>query len=252
MGKSDNGDRSISRVGDEEAALESDLARMLEQTEGRAPGLDALFDRLSAQMADERGLVAFLRSCSTPTRISIAAATIFALALLMLFVFVRPDIAVYPKTRMVVVLLLVGALLAFSVGLSLRPMQLPALPSWVAPGFALASMLALLGLHSLPAAHLSHPASLVYGAGPGAQLLRATPCVMIGLWVGVPIYLLLVALDRGGSGRSLAHAVTAALAANLLLQLCCPVTAPVHMLIGHLGVALLLLAGCGLLFRAAR
>jgi hypothetical protein len=251
MTKNHNADIGPSSVNDEEAALESELARLLEQTEGRAPRLDALFEQISARMADERGLRAFLRSRSTLTRISIAAGTISGVVLLVLSAFLRPDIAVYPQTRMAIVLLLIGALLALSLGLSLRPMQLPALPSWATPSFALASMLSLLGLHSLPAAHLSHPASLVYGAGLGAQLLRATPCVMIGLWVGVPTYALLAALDRGGNSRSLAHAVTAALVASFLLQLCCPVTAPAHMLIGHFGVALLLLAGCGLLFRTA-
>jgi hypothetical protein len=251
MAKSEYRDGAASSVSDSDAELESELARLLEQTEGEAPRFDALFDRLRDQMADERGLRAFLRTRSTPTRISIAAGTIFALALLVRFAFLRPDIAVFPPMRMLVVLVSIAALIALSLGVSLRPMQRPALPSWAAPGLALGSMLTLLGLHSLPAAHHSHPASLVYAAGVGGQLLRATPCMMIGLWVGVPIYALLAALDRGGGGRDLVHAVTAGLAANLLLQLCCPVTAPVHMLIGHLGVALLLLAGCGVLWRAA-
>jgi hypothetical protein len=252
MAKSDYADGGFSGASDADGALEDELARLLEQTQGEAPQFDALFVGLSDRIANERGLRAFLRSRSTPVRTSIAVSTIFALVLLVLFAFLRRDIAVYPPTRMALVLSSVGALLAFSLLLSLRPMQRPALPSWTTPGLVASSMLLLLGLHSLPAAHLSHPASLVYGAGPTAQLLRATPCVIIGLWVGVPIYALLAALDRGGVGRSLVHAVTAGLAANFLLQLCCPVTAPVHMLVGHLGVALLLLAGCGLLWRPAR
>jgi hypothetical protein len=93
----------------------------------------------------------------------------------------------------------------------------------------------------MPPAHTVHPASL-HAEGWPALLQRATPCLAIGLAIGALFYGVLALLDRGGSYRAPAMAVASGLAANLALQLHCPVTAPLHMVVGHLGVALLLVA----------
>lgn len=203
--------------------------------------IGALFEELDRRIACERGLSAWLRSRPTWQRATLALAVIAAPALLVAETQLRPDMSVYPTSRMATMLLSLTVLLAFTLAVALRPLQRPAPAPLLTSLTVVGSLLGLLGLSLLPEAHHAHPASLVHGQGVLAQLLRAAPCFVIGLLVGSVIYALLVALDRGGHRRDTLFALCSGLAANLSLQLLCPVTAPVHMVLGHFGVALGLL-----------
>jgi hypothetical protein len=156
--------------------------------------------------------------------------------------------AVYPAARMAAALLVLGAGFAISLLLALRPLQRPGVPGRTVVLAISAVLVGVLVLYGLPAAHLAHPSSL-HEPGALSVLRRAIPCLAIGVAIGVAVYGLLALLDRGGSRRAPVMAIAAGLAANLALQLHCPITAPLHMIVGHLGVALLLLAGAVLIAR---
>jgi hypothetical protein len=141
---------------------------------------------------------------------------------------------------MLAVLLIGGGTLAASLQLALRPAYRPSAPSWAAPGVAALGLLGLLVVYLQPALPALDPAHV---AEPGldAALHLAAPCLGIGLLIALALYALWSLLDRGGARRGLAAAAAAGLTANLALQLHCPITAPTHLLIGHLGVALVIL-----------
>jgi hypothetical protein len=112
------------------------------------------------------------------------------------------------------------------------------------------ALLVLLAVYAMPAAHVAHPASM-QARGWVALLHRAAPCLVIGVVLGAIVYAVLGLLDRGGTRRALVTAAASGLAANLALHLHCPVTAPLHMVLGHLGVAVVLVGAASLLERSA-
>lgn len=238
MSSSDHDNDQVSTA---RGALDSKLARLVGEL-GGGPDANALFDGVARRIANERGLCAWLRSRSTPLRALLATGVIGGLLLLVAMTWMRRDLAVYPPLRMILVLGSLGALLALVLTLLLRPIQRPALAPWVRPAAVASSVFGLLGLQLLPEAHHAHGASIVYGESLAFQLLRASPCIVIGLTAGILVYAFLVALDRGGSDSGPLPAVAAGIAANLVLQLLCPVTAPFHMVLGHFGVLVLLMA----------
>jgi hypothetical protein len=160
------------------------------------------------------------------------------LAVLTLLVRPRLDLALYPGARMALVLGVVGVLVLLSALFALWPLVWRPIPEWLRKAVVVSGPLALLALYSLPAAHTAHPASL-QAEGSAALLVRALPCLLIGSGVAASAFLLLRAFDRGATRVSLLFAACAGLYANFLLQLHCAVTSPSHMLLGHLGVALL-------------
>lgn len=237
--------------GDGSARASDELPRWAAGAAPALPDFEQLRAALEQDIAAERGPRAWLRSRSTPQRLAIVAATVALLAVGTLLASARPDLAVYPLGRMLLLLLALAALIALEAALSLWPLHWPAPPRWLARGAILAAPLGLLALYLLPAAHVDHPASL-QAPGMRGLLARALPCLAVGSVVALAGYLLLRALDRGGVRRALLMAASGGLAANLLLQLHCPVTAPEHMLVGHLGVSLLLLGVVALVERALR
>jgi hypothetical protein len=225
----------------EDDLLGPELPQLLRKAEPPPGDLDALYAQLTGSVAAERGLRAWLRARSTGTRALLATSVMALLAVLSATVFQRPDLGVYPGARMAGVLLVIGAGVTLLLALALRPLQRPAPPAWALALATAGALLALLAAYAMPAAHLAHPASL---QAPGLLplLQRALPCLVIGVVLGGVVYAALVSLDRGGSRRALATAAASGLAANLVLHLHCPVTEPMHMVLGHLGVAVFLIA----------
>jgi hypothetical protein len=230
--------------------LEGELLK-LGREPGTEPSLDteALFAGLSQRLAHERGIAAWLRSRSTPLRALLAAAMLAGLLALAIVTSLRRDIAVYPGPRMALVLAALGASLLSLVFVLLRPLQWPALPARAAPALALAAIAGALVISVLPEAHHAHSSSMVYGQSISSHLVRAVPCVVIGLMNGLVAYGLLVALDRGGRRRVALPGIAAGLVAYMVLQLVCPVTGPTHLVLAHFGV-LLMLVGFARLHRA--
>jgi hypothetical protein len=105
--------------------------------------------------------------------------------------------------------------------------------------FALPLILAL-----RPRAHVDHPASL---AGVGDDFLhRAAACCLYGTLLAIPWLVLCWALDRSehrSAPNALLAAGAAGVAANLALELHCPITARSHLALGHAGVGLGLVLG---------
>ena len=241
---SDPTQRGNAPLPDAEPTLDDELARALR---GPLPGqpvappdLDGLFAAIDTDLQREHGLSAWLRARSTSERLLLAGSASAAVLLAVYAWFVRPDLAVYPTGRMTAVVLIAVSALATSLALALRPTQRPAAPSWAAPSVAGLGLLGLLAVYLMPALPVLDPSHL-QAPGVEAALHRALPCFGIGLVVAGALYALWTLLDRGGARRGLAAAAAAGLTANLALQLHCPITAPAHLLLGHLGVALVIL-----------
>jgi len=204
------------------------------------PDFAALEAEVEREIAAEQGVRAALRALSTPRRVLLALLPLCALAAITALVRPRLDLAVYPGARMALVLGVVGALVFVSVLLALWSLAWRPVPEAVRKLAIALAPVALFVVYALPQAHTAHPASL-QAEGLPALIMRALPCLVVGSMVAVCAFLLLRAFDRGATRASWLFAACAGLYANLLLQLHCAVTAPAHMLMGHLGVALLAL-----------
>jgi hypothetical protein len=231
-------------------ALGAELARWVRPDALSSPDLNDLRLSLDAELTKERGPSAFLRSRSTPMRVLGLCLALLVLALLTVLTRARADWDVYPLPRMLMLVALMAGWFVGSTWLALWPLSRPALPTAVRRGFIAFGPALLLVLYSLPVAHTDHAASL-QAPGTSALLLRAVPCLMFGAVIAAGTYSLLRAFDRGGRRANLLMASAGGLSANLLLQLHCPVTAPEHMLVAHLGAALAILGAVWLMERAA-
>jgi hypothetical protein len=230
--------------------LERALSHWGRPGEGGAPDLTALRAGLDAELARERGWRAYLRSRATPVRVTAAGLWLLGAATATGLLGARVDMRLYPRWRLVLGLsvMLVGFLI--SVALALRPLSRPALRGSVVRTTLMSVPFALAALYAMPAAHRDHPASLQQ-PGALALLLRALPCLGVGTLIALLAIMALRGLDRGGSRATLLLASAGGVAANMLLLLHCSMTAPMHMVLGHLGVVLLVLAGAWLAQRVA-
>jgi hypothetical protein len=243
QGGEDPGDAS-------DEVLSAELARWVRPDAVSAPDLSEMRLSLDAELLKERGPSAFLRSRSTPTRVAGVGLSLLLLALLTLLFRARVDLAVYPLPRMLLLLSVMALWFLGSAWLALWPLAWPEPPAALRKTLIAFGPVVLLALYSLPVAHTDHPASL-QAEGGTALLLRALPCLGIGLVLAAGVYFLLRAFDRGGNRANLLMASAGGISANLLLQLHCSVTAPAHMLLGHLGVALIVLGAVALTERVA-
>lgn len=248
MASSDSRDRDPGgKRGEERDAL----AGLQTPHEGPVPDLHGLFGELQQQLEAERGVRAWLRSRSTPTRLAIAGSALLGVAVIVVTGWLRPDHGVYPLMRMLGVLLVISALITVDLLLALWPLQRAALPRWLHVAGTFGALLGLAAIYALPAAHEAHPAS-VQAPGIAALMKGALRCLGVGMVLAVAVYGFLRALDRGGADRALLAGACSGFAANLALQLHCPITLPTHMLVGHLGVAVLFVGGLALYARARR
>lgn len=243
------GERDQAQAGGADARARDRLRAAPEPLE--LPDLAAIQAEVAREIAAEQGVRAGLRALSTPRRVLLALAPLCALAGITLWVRPRVDLAVYPGARMALVLGVVGALVLLSLLFGLWSLAWRPLPESVRKLAVALAPITLLVLYALPPAHTAHPASL-QAEGPLALITRALPCLLVGSALAAGAFFLVRAFDRGGRRASWLLAACAGLYANLLLQLHCSVTAPAHMLLGHLGVALLALLALGAWDRSSR
>ena len=151
----------------------------------------------------------------------------------------RADLASRPPAFMAVALGSLALLLGLSLHQALRPLHRPPMPRGMRIGVVALTIGATLLLALLSP---DDPADVGRGRG---MLELVSPCLFIGLGLGVPIYLVLRLLDRGAGLGALLAACAAGLAGNLALQLHCPNDAPEHLMLAHFSVALLFVAGLG-------
>jgi hypothetical protein len=220
------------------AALEEAGAKLKEGApEPDSAEIETLLQGIGQRLAAERGVAAWLRSLPTWQRLVVAVLPAIVLPLVFGAASPRLDIAVYPTARLIGLALPLLVLSAVSLLVKLRPLYRPRLSARL-PIFLAVLSLGVMALDvALPAAHSLHPASL---GGTGADLLpRAMQCLISGLLLGFPSFLLTAMLDRSNDGwrdASVLGAVLAGLAGYLSLHLHCPIVAPAHLLVGHLTV----------------
>ena len=132
-----------------------------------------------------------------------------------------------------------------------------ALRSWHRPALSFGgatlrvglSLALLVGLSVLPVPIELSP----YTTPPRGMplLVHAGSCLLFGLGIALPTFLVCQALSRGAPYTTWMAAVVSGLVGNLALQLHCPITEHAHLLVGHagLGIVVLLYAAMVLKFR---
>ena len=200
----------------------------------QSSGLEGLHAALDAEGALDR-----VASLSTRVRGALAGSLLFASVAIVLAATRRPDLAVYPRGRMALDLLLLLGPLALAVQVWLRPLSRPAFPMsrrHVVVAVGIAGVGILVGL---PMAHSLHPAS-VEGTGD-LFFKRAGGCFGFGLTFAALATLGMGLLSRNGVKRWLPGAVAvwaAGLIGLVALYFHCPITHPEHLWAGHATVVL--------------
>ncbi|MCC6872992.1 MAG: hypothetical protein IT378_01690 [Sandaracinaceae bacterium] len=200
--------------------------------------LDAMFASLSKDIQEaERKPSFWLKSRSTAMRRAIAIASTLGVLAVGTALLMQTDRSLFSPLRVVLALGALGILLGVSVHQALRPLHAPPAPAWTRGLVAALTVAATFALALLPTAE---------GHTGGVLDHLVSPCTFIGLLIGLPVYAVLRLLDRTG-GAALAGACAAALAGNLVLEMHCPHADSVHLMASHFSVALVFVAGLGLL-----
>lgn len=220
------------RAGEQLRALEAELF-------GSAEGPP--LERVEAALAAERGPVAWLRARPTPVRRAMVGATIGLVLVLAWTAFGRVDMPLFPTDRLAVELGLLALVAVGLIGLGLRH-GLREAPAWT--GLFVLFVVALPTVaYFLPMAHSAHPASL---AGAGSDLAaRALSCFAWGMSMAAPVALVLALSERDPSPewpRDGLAAGAAGVAGLMALTLHCPITQPIHLLVGHAPVVIGMIA----------
>lgn len=147
----------------------------------------------------------------------------------------RSDLDAMPTWFAVVSFGALAFLLGASVWVSLRPLHEPPLPRWMS-GCLVGATLGCTFLLALLSPHEGgHDTSFVHE--------MVSPCLFYGLFLGLPVYLVLRMLDRGFGVGALIASCAAGLAGNLVLSLHCPSGDPTHLMASHFMVAVLFVVG---------
>ena len=223
---------------------EAELGRSLAVAAGGGMPFESdLFAKLEADVAQETGLRAWLRS--RPTRLRFVAAVLSVLLVVGLggALHQRPDFAEYPLARLALLLGVYGAVILIAFGkelyLSARRGSLSDHVGLFVGALALPFLIAF-----APATEASRH------AGPEGAL----GCFMYGALLTLPTAALLWAFDRDDrpSLRTVClSAVALGLSANLVLELHCPSGNAQHLLLGHASIGVAWLAAWSLVRRAS-
>jgi len=224
-------------------------AATAEESSGADAGFEDLWKSIDGAMGRERGITAWLRSRATPVRLAIATGWIALLAMIFGAGIPRTRFAEVPVERVAVVLGALAVLAAVLLRVGLRPAQAPAPPDRSVTLIIAGALLLPVVTAFLPAGAHRVDHYVEY-----TRTQATIGCFVIGAMTGVLAVVMLRALDRTAHDSrpaSLLAAVTGGIAANLALELHCPVTAPAHLLSGHATVGLALVLVYGLLRRPA-
>lgn len=233
-------DATKSPKGELDPELEEWLAEARALDEAPSADFASMLERVEADIASAEAKPGFwLKTRATWARRLIAIGTAIAVVLVGGVVTSRRELGALSAVHLALALASLGALLAASLHQALRPLHRPPLspPARIAIGALTLIATFTLALFPVPDAHVA-------GAGEG---LHVSPCLFYGLLMGLPVYLVLRLLDRSRSHAPLLASCAAGLAGNLVLQLHCPRSDPQHLMLSHFTVALLFVAGLGVL-----
>lgn len=223
---------------DFEALLAEVQRDSVAEVEGMGVDLEAMLAEVRQDVARaDAGPVGWLRSRSTMTRRVIGFAGALAILGVGLAMGLRGDLEDYGAVRLVLGTFALGTLMGLAIHQALRPLHEPPLSANGQRGIVGASLAATCVLALWPSAH----------GGPlhGEHVFaHAMPCLRTGLLVGLPVYFLLRLLDRSpGSTAPFLAACAAGLIGNLVLQHHCANSDAGHLMLGHVSVLVLFLAG---------
>ncbi|NOY93558.1 MAG: DUF1109 domain-containing protein [Deltaproteobacteria bacterium] len=198
--------------------------------------LSGMLSSIEAQVSrSESGTGSWLKSRSTRTRRALAVASFIALSLFAFFAMDGRGLTNLPLWAVGVCLGSLGLMIVLSLWVALRPLQAPALSTGAVTALAALSVGCAVVVAFIPqAAHHS---------SAGSAGLLASPCMYMGLLIGLPVYALSRVLDRGSRLSSVLAASAAGLTGNFVLALNCPIHDPRHMLLGHASVVVLFIVG---------
>ena len=204
--------------------------------------LSSLGAQVRHDIEQETGLVARLKSLSTPRRWLLALTLALAVWLLEGTLLARADLHLVPLELLLPILFALTALFATAAWSSLRPLYRAALPPSVEVTLITACLVAPVVLTFLQP-ETGHPAAL---KGRGSELLPYVGlCFSHGLTLAGLIWLVVRALDRralkAGVAPWLAGAAGVSVA-TLALQLHCPIPTTTHWLLAHASIGVVLLA----------
>jgi hypothetical protein len=231
---------------------EDDALRALLRDASREPApaaLDEIFEKVRDEVAhDDARPLARLRGSSTRARRAIAIASFVGIFCFAALTGTRPDLALYPTGRLALECAAYAVLIVLTIFAAVRSEAMPLLSRTKALALVAVGLVAAVVLATLPAPH-TLPIHLV-GHSPSPAFPTGSPCMYLGLLLGIPVYAVLRLVDRGSPLSSVLAASTAGLVANLVLQVHCPVTSVGHRLVGHASIGPILLAclGAALLF----
>lgn len=198
------------------------------------------FGALSGELAKRRGLRHRLAELPSRVRTVLAMAAGLGVGTVGLAL-LRGDFSSYPALRMALTLLVFAGVGVVAALVCLRSFAKVPAPSWLEGTLFTGGVLAPVVAAAIPIEH-HHP--LAWADAGAAFWPRAVACLGFGLALAVPLALLLWLLERGQlvDRRRLAlAAITSSLAANLALQLHCPLVSTTHLIAGHASIIVLLL-----------
>jgi hypothetical protein len=214
------------------------LAQRLAELSGEAPALGGSTRSALMESVQSRELLHRFRSWSSGQQFALQAGLSLIISLIVLSAMRRIDFPSYPAARMGIALLLLTIAGAGALKVAMRPLHISGIPPGARTIALLFALFAPLGLALLPDAHSGE---LLHLHGEKEMWISALRCLLFGLITGAPLLLASWLISRTGLrtiGTLLMAALGAVVLGNFTLQLHCPVTEPLHLLLGHAGVLL--------------
>jgi hypothetical protein len=197
--------------------------------------LDWLLGEVHASIAEERGAVAAVRGMPTAVRAALVTAGIATMIALVVVFAPRADFEAFPPARLAFLAASYVALLVLVASRALRPLHRTLEPAGREMALTAACFVAPFAWALLPPPVLSR---FVDTTGGGKD------CLVLGIVLGAAVIGLIRLVDRAPDTNFRAAALLAAaggLVANLALVFHCPRTQPLHLLLVHAPIGLLLL-----------
>jgi len=189
----------------------------------------------------DAGIAGYLRTRSTGTRVGMLSAVGLLVFTGCLYFSPRADLALLPLGRWLSLAAIFIALMTWSAAVALRPFHAPVPGPAIRDGLPLAVLALALLQALLPEPYRVNPVIELGADAPHGFL--AAHCIFHGALFALPGFALARMIDRGPLETLLGAGALAAVLGNLALHGVCPITDPWHLLLGHFGLAVLMLVG---------